>query len=192
MVSFVTGFKFNSKTQETSRQQMFHHRRFSTRVLRKYQSSIRKVSMNVPFQLVKELLKTSACFYTFGQKGKIHLSILPWEWRDTWVRHPMSPRFERGRKSIPALLLTIKCALKFYSVFMMWGACVIYVDSVSHSLSNCCCSPGPWPPCDLSTPAAARSLRSPGPNTEQAASTHHHRSTHTVKRTETDSLKRTP
>lgn len=53
--------------------------------------------------------------------------------------------FEGGNKSIRALLLAINCALKFYSVFMIYRHRVIYVDAWV-TPSNCCCFPEPRDP----------------------------------------------
>lgn len=86
--------------------------------------------------LIKVLTKTHVCFYAprFAKSGYYIFHFSSREWRDTWVMHPVSPGFERGNKSILALLLTINCTLKFYSVFMICRAWMIYVDGVSHSL----------------------------------------------------------
>lgn len=45
---------------------------------------------------------------------------------------PRHRSVEGGNKSIPALLLAINCALKFYSVFMICRQLMIYVDALSH------------------------------------------------------------
>lgn len=70
---------------------------------------------NIIVAVQTKLLK-NICLFS-GQNMQFITCVIRVTWH--WGHPPLSLGFVRGHKSIVQLLLTINCALKFYSLFMM-------------------------------------------------------------------------
>lgn len=113
----LTRLKVDSYTQETTRQQILHRRGISSLWRRGGGDQLMQFHC---------LMKTLALIIT-------HLAKKAFTFTSEW-HNSRCPAFERGHKSMLSCLLTIKWALKFYTVFMICIAGMIYVRGVSHSL----------------------------------------------------------
>lgn len=74
---------------------------------------------NIIVAVQTKLLK-NICLFS-GQNMQYITRVIRVTWH--WGHPPLSLSFVQGHKSIVWLLLTINCALKFYSLFMMCSAC---------------------------------------------------------------------
>lgn len=103
---------------------------------------------------VQTKLLKNICLFS-GQNTQYITRVIRVTWH--WGHQALSLGFVRARKSVVQLLLTINCALKFYSLFMMCNV-IWFMWTQWVTGSNCGCFCGPCPPDDLQKTPAARAL----------------------------------
>lgn len=99
---------------------------------------------NIIVTVQTKLLK-NICLFS-GQNTQYITRAIRVTWH--WGHQALSLGFVRGRKSVVQLLLTINCALKFYSLFMMCNV-IWFMWTQWVTGSNCGCFRGLCPHDDL-------------------------------------------